>query len=73
MNLGKRTLRTLHFEMVARVIRKRVIDLVASGAARIPIVDALMTSIAHDFADEFEIRAETFDRAKFLKSCGIGE
>lgn len=72
--MGKRTFRTIHYELVARVIEKRIIDLVASGGARIPIVSALLTSIANDFADEFEIRAGVhFDRAKFLKSCGIGD
>lgn len=63
--MGKRSIRTLHFEMVARVIKTNADRFRSDG------VD-VVERIALDFADEFEIRAGvTFDRKRFLTSCGM--
>lgn len=70
--MGKRTLRTLHYELVASVIREELEKTAAPGYIHTQwIADGVIGSIARRFADEFEIRGQTFDRAKFLKSCGI--
>lgn len=84
--MGKRTLRAIHFELVAAVLKLRL-DYVQTirelpldtgsiqdfrddyvGGRQMQLVQLVM-----DFADEFEIRSETFSRGKFLKSCGLEE
>lgn len=70
--MGKRTLRTLHYELVASQIaaeRERAHEY-AAGQYREGALVA-MRRLAWAFADEFEIRGQTFDRAKFLRSCGL--
>lgn len=70
--MGKRTLRTLHFEMVARVLKQHMPSK-RDYADEAIVAQVTIENLAHSFADEFEIRAELFDRKKFLKSCGLEE
>lgn len=79
--MGKRTLRTLHYELVAGIIKLRMDWL----RRNFPLTSTLrgddyvggrifqLEQVAIDFADEFEIRAESFDRRRFLISCGLEE
>lgn len=76
--MGKRTLRTLHFEMVAAVLKRAaptrgtVPGADSLSEATFIMRDLIIKSLAHDFADEFEIRVGVnFDRSKFLRACGL--
>lgn len=74
-HVGKRTLRTLHFEMVAERIftqRRKIDEYEPSMKCRESALRYL-NELTLAFADEFEIRAENFQRDKFLKMCGLEE
>lgn len=71
--MGKRTLRTLHFDLVAGVLqceRRNAATIYEPGQYREGALVSLRR-VALAFADEFEIRAEGFQREKFLKACGL--
>lgn len=72
MDVGKRTLRTLHFEMVARHIKHEREEARVIGDS--PFQNAALVTLrrlAYAFAAEFEVRAVGFNRAKFLEQCGL--
>lgn len=78
--MGKRTLRTLHYELVASQIKTKLDYFTMRqryyeerNLSGVLYSGALMAihALAISFADEFEIRGETFDRGKFLRSCGL--
>lgn len=68
--MGKRTLRTLHFEMVARILRGRRNYHAEVGNA---LHAEMCVELACIFADEFAAKVPGFDRHKFLTACGIEE
>lgn len=69
--MGKRTLRAIHFDLVARVLGAMIKAWIAIPDTESNLVNEVLAQLARDFADEFEIRSETFSREKFLKSCGL--
>lgn len=57
-----------HYEFVASVLRPRIErERAADGGFRVPAT----SSVARDFADAFESGNPRFDRARFLKACGV--
>lgn len=72
--MGKRTMRLIHFNMVANVLQecRESSWIIGEDAEHFRKMNRITVDrLAHHFADEFEIRAELFDRKKFLKSCGL--
>jgi hypothetical protein len=61
------------FEMVAKVLRERIEDaqdIHTAEASMYPRI-ACVTEIARHFANEFTASNPRFDRARFLKACGL--
>ena len=61
-----------HFEMVARVLRRQDYNTVES-ANPVDQQHAMLRDIAVAFAAEFAASNPRFDRARFLKACGLSQ
>lgn len=58
-----------HFEAIAKIINAR---LAWADAVQYGYIDATQ-KIANEMADYFATQNPNFDRARFLKACGLGE
>ena len=67
------TMQRRHFELIAEAIRELRIDNGASYNPSQPLADFVRSPLAYTFAAKLSATNPNFDRARFLRACGISD